>query len=323
MAQGDGGPGHVRSDGDRLSAAEHYALPQRRVVRILCDGRPAACVRRRTRPSCSASDIFRRAWIISSGGSATRACTPSRSTRRRLPRCSRAYPVEQLEPWAWWDFSTPARTIERGDSTRSSYRAVRTSKTGASCSVASDRSCWPRSSGTMPADSAAIPTHWSKTDAVPESVVQSARVLREKLLEDPYRPRYHFCVPEDNGHAGRSQRLFLRRRTLSPDVPLQPQWRRVLLGAHFQPRPRSLATSSRCHRTGRWRRRLLQWRRICGRRRHGLSDVLDAVGRQGNRHRPKSAIASYERWQKLDSQSGHQVHGVGYHGNLRQMPASR
>lgn len=42
----------------------------------------------------------------------------------------------------------------------------------------------------------------SFTDPVPDSVVQSARWLRERLLADPWRPRYHFCVPEDMGEPG-------------------------------------------------------------------------------------------------------------------------
>ena len=46
---------------------------------------------------------------------------------------------------------------------------------------------------------AETPRAWSKSDAVPASVVQSTRLFREKLLADPYRPGYHFCVPEDNG----------------------------------------------------------------------------------------------------------------------------
>jgi hypothetical protein len=32
--------------------------------------------------------------------------------------------------------------------------------------------------------------------------VSEARHLRERFLADPYRPRYHFCVPEDMGVPG-------------------------------------------------------------------------------------------------------------------------
>jgi len=45
-------------------------------------------------------------------------------------------------------------------------------------------------------------TLWIKGQAVPKSIIQSTRVFREQLLKDPYRPSYHFCVPEDNGRPG-------------------------------------------------------------------------------------------------------------------------
>ena len=111
-------------------------------------------------------------------------------------------PVEQLEPWAWWDFS----------STGTYDRAGRFNQVKLSGGAHLEDGCLvlggerPLMLATIErddaTDSAAIPTHWSKADAVPQSAVQSARVLREKLLEDPYRPRYHFCVPEDNGMPG-------------------------------------------------------------------------------------------------------------------------
>lgn len=43
---------------------------------------------------------------------------------------------------------------------------------------------------------------WKSTDPVPDSVINSTRLLRERLLADPYRPAYHFCVPEDMGEPG-------------------------------------------------------------------------------------------------------------------------
>ncbi len=43
---------------------------------------------------------------------------------------------------------------------------------------------------------------WSLTAPVPEEAIRAARRLRERLLADPWRPRYHFCVPEDIGEPG-------------------------------------------------------------------------------------------------------------------------
>ena len=46
------------------------------------------------------------------------------------------------------------------------------------------------------------PQNWLAGGPVPDWVVRSTRSLRERLLADPYRPRYHFCVPEDMGMPG-------------------------------------------------------------------------------------------------------------------------
>ncbi len=47
-----------------------------------------------------------------------------------------------------------------------------------------------------------IPGSWSIEDPIPDAVVQSTRQLRERFLADPWRPRYHFCMPEDMGEPG-------------------------------------------------------------------------------------------------------------------------
>jgi beta-fructofuranosidase len=43
---------------------------------------------------------------------------------------------------------------------------------------------------------------WITGHAVPGPVLQVTRSLREKLLADPYRPAFHFCLPEDIGVPG-------------------------------------------------------------------------------------------------------------------------
>jgi len=43
---------------------------------------------------------------------------------------------------------------------------------------------------------------WDTSDPVPAPVIQATRSLREKLLVDPYRPGYHFCLPEGDGRPG-------------------------------------------------------------------------------------------------------------------------
>jgi beta-fructofuranosidase len=37
---------------------------------------------------------------------------------------------------------------------------------------------------------------------VPQEAISAARELRNRLLSDPYRPAFHFCIPEGNGRPG-------------------------------------------------------------------------------------------------------------------------
>jgi len=45
-------------------------------------------------------------------------------------------------------------------------------------------------------------TIWITDQPVPKAIIQSTRAYRERLLADPYRPAYHFCLPEGNGSPG-------------------------------------------------------------------------------------------------------------------------
>ena len=48
----------------------------------------------------------------------------------------------------------------------------------------------------------AVSGGWSPSAPVPDAAVRSTRLLRERLLADSRRPRYHFCLPEDMGEPG-------------------------------------------------------------------------------------------------------------------------
>jgi len=118
-------------------------------------------------------------------------------------------PALGVEPWAWWDF---ART---GTYDRAGRFNCITISGGArianGCLVLEGSK--PRMLATMAPDDGAsavdVPTVWSIDDpAVPAPVVQSTRLFRERLLRDPYRPGYHFCVPEGNGRPGDSNGCF-------------------------------------------------------------------------------------------------------------------
>jgi beta-fructofuranosidase len=111
-------------------------------------------------------------------------------------------PVDGVEPWAWWDFSTTGTYDKAGRFNQVKLSGDARIEDG--CLVLGGNRA--AMLATIDADGLSgtteIPTHWSKDDAVPPAVVQSTRLFREKLLKDPYRPGYHFCVPEDNGMPG-------------------------------------------------------------------------------------------------------------------------
>jgi beta-fructofuranosidase len=39
-------------------------------------------------------------------------------------------------------------------------------------------------------------------EKISDETIKATKEFRERLLNDPYRPAYHFCVPEDTGHPG-------------------------------------------------------------------------------------------------------------------------
>ena len=116
-------------------------------------------------------------------------------------------PLPGVQPWAWWDFATAGTYDKAGR-----FNQVKLSggaKIDDGCLVLAGPR--PTLLATIDRDdskAAEVPAQWSKSDPVPPAVVQSTRLFREKLLEDPYRPAYHFCIPEDNGRPGDSNGCF-------------------------------------------------------------------------------------------------------------------
>ena len=116
-------------------------------------------------------------------------------------------PVPQIEPWAWWDFAATGTYDRAGRFNQVKLSGGARIEDG--CLVLEgDRPAMLATIVHDDARAAEIPTRWSRHDPVPASVVQSTRMFREKLLDDPYRPRYHFCIPEDNGMPGDANGAF-------------------------------------------------------------------------------------------------------------------
>jgi beta-fructofuranosidase len=109
--------------------------------------------------------------------------------------------VNGIQPWAWWDFATTGiyERTGRFNNVRLTGGAKLESGT---LVLTGKRPLLLATRARSDATAVQALTTWSQGDPVPAAVVKSARLLREKFLADPYRPGYHFCVPEGNGVPG-------------------------------------------------------------------------------------------------------------------------
>ena len=123
------------------------------------------------------------------------------------------------KPWAWWSFNDAAakdltgrfpHTRLTGGAKIENGRLVLNGRDGAFC-AASRVELLP-----------AKPHQPRAVTTAADAMVRATRLLREQLLADPYRPTYHFCVPEDTGlpgdpngaffHNGRYHLMYLYNR---------------------------------------------------------------------------------------------------------------
>lgn len=126
-------------------------------------------------------------------------------------------------PWAWWAFGDEGLREKTGRYTqiqldgdvRLAEGALVLGGHGATVIFS------PKPADGEP--SVEAPRAWSPGGPVPDSVVRSTRILRERLVADPYRPTYHFCLPEGIGipgdpngafyHQGRYHLMYLYDRS--------------------------------------------------------------------------------------------------------------
>ncbi len=132
----------------------------------------------------------------------------------------------ELKPWAWWSFADEGLREKTGrfnqimlmGDVRIDHGCLVLGGKGATVAMASVPTPLDGKAEWIP-----LPKQWSPDGPVPEEVVRLSRALRERFLADPYRPRYHFCTPEDNGmpgdpngaffHNGRYHLMYLYNRS--------------------------------------------------------------------------------------------------------------
>ncbi len=128
-----------------------------------------------------------------------------------------------LKPWAWWSFADEGLREKTGRFT--DIKLIGDVRIDDGCLVLNGKGATviTTRSGDNEVKPVTVPKTWSFTSPVPDEAVRSARLLRERFLADPYRPTYHFCVPEDMGmpgdpngafyHNGRYHLMYLYNRS--------------------------------------------------------------------------------------------------------------
>src|SRR5688572_4976544 len=130
---------------------------------------------------------------------------------------------DDLKPWAWWSFADEGLREKTGRFTEISLIGDVRIEGGCLVLPGKGASVITACVGAEEGAQVPVPRSWSLASPVPDAAVQSSRLLRERFLADPYRPTYHFCVPEDMGmpgdpngafyHDGRYHLMYLYSRS--------------------------------------------------------------------------------------------------------------
>ena len=110
--------------------------------------------------------------------------------------------VGEVKPWAWWSFADEGLREKTGRFT--DIQLLGDVRIEDGCLVLGGKGATVINTAHGDTDRKQIsaPKAWSFNSPVPNEVVRSTRLLRERFLADPYRPTYHFCLPEDMGIPG-------------------------------------------------------------------------------------------------------------------------
>lgn len=109
--------------------------------------------------------------------------------------------------WAWWDFSAAGSYEKTGRFNNVALFGGARIVDG-TLEITGDGALYARHEsatvlkGRGKSNVDALLADWAQGSTVPRGAALSARLLRERLLADPYRPGYHFAIPEDVGVPG-------------------------------------------------------------------------------------------------------------------------
>ena len=122
-------------------------------------------------------------------------------TAEQIAALEPGQPLDGVEPWLWLDFGSTGLFDRAGRFNCATFEGDVAIKDGALV-LGENKGKVVLTRSNEEGNRAPIPKEWSKSGAVPSEAVASARLLREKFVEDPYRPRWHFTVPDGDGTPG-------------------------------------------------------------------------------------------------------------------------
>ena len=178
-----------------------------KTVTILMDGKPCNSfdIRQQQIFTANSTILFGRRHLDMQGdGYFQGAITDARIYDRALTAEEIAALVPDritgTEPWAWWPFTSGSLQDRMGKFTKITLSGEVGTENG--CLVLGGKNA----TMTLTPSAEEMKATGSKVLAdnlpIPKKVLQSTREFRERLMADPYRPAYHFCIPEDNGMPG-------------------------------------------------------------------------------------------------------------------------
>lgn len=106
------------------------------------------------------------------------------------------------QPWAWWSFGDEGLREKTGRFNEMKWAGNVRLVEGCLVLGGKGATVFATSREGEDIHAIALRKSWTPGGPVPEEVVRASRALREQFLADPYRPAYHFCVPEDMGMPG-------------------------------------------------------------------------------------------------------------------------
>ena len=129
---------------------------------------------------------------------------------------------DDLKPWAWWSFADEGLREKMGRFTDIQLLGDVRIEEGSLVLGGKGATVINTAHADSDGKQISAPKAWSFNSPVPDEVIRSTRLLRERFLADPYRPAWHFCVPEDMGlpgdpngafyHNGRYHLMYLYER---------------------------------------------------------------------------------------------------------------